>query len=270
MLGSSLDHTRIGSGEGHLNRRSRPSSSLSSSPTSPTGARCSRYGRPRLEYRALNDVEHAIRFQTKLIYNVLRFQEKRCSDLRDRIYSLLSISSDGARIEVDNRTSAAEVAYHLCFTGRPVCLCEGTNLDDIFDSLEQRVPWNIAMANMPALTWHAKLTTARNGSFCICGKQVRQHEHDRKLLNIGLEWIDKRVYCLNCLHYQTGIDRMIPHVILARRNPLDSLEVFYISDDKTVKVPAGMRLQSFDSDGDAVFSVPVGVYFRLVTEFPKY
>jgi hypothetical protein len=60
---------------------------------------------------------------------------------------------------------------------------------------------------------------------------------------------------------------MIPHVILARCNPLDSLEVFYISNDKTVKVPAGM---SFDSDGDAVFSVPVGVYFWLVTEFRKY
>jgi hypothetical protein len=162
-----------------------------------------RSGRPRLKYRALNDFEHAIRFQTKLIYNLLRFQEKRCSALRDRIYSMLSISSDSARIEVDYRTSAAEVAYHLCSTGRPLCLCEGTNLDDIFDILEQRVPWNIAMANMPALTWHAKLTTARNGSFCICGRQVRQHEHDRKILDIGLEWIDKRVYCLNCLHYQT-------------------------------------------------------------------
>jgi hypothetical protein len=34
ILGSSLDHTKIGSGEGHLDRRSRPSSSLSSSPTS--------------------------------------------------------------------------------------------------------------------------------------------------------------------------------------------------------------------------------------------
>jgi hypothetical protein len=47
-----------------------------------------RSGRPRLKYHALNDVEHAKRFQTKLIYNVMRFQGKRCSDIRDRIYSL--------------------------------------------------------------------------------------------------------------------------------------------------------------------------------------
>jgi hypothetical protein len=215
-------------------------------------------------YRAIFDVEKSRDLGHTLIENVMRFKHKRCSDLRDRIYSLLYISIDGARIKVNYDSSIAELVYALCLTYKPLCLCDAANLEIIFGILGQKVTWKHAMKNLPALTWHISSTTAYNGLCCDCGTKVKHHEHERELLAMGLELIDPRIYCLCCSHKP---NRKIPHLLLALRNTSDDVEVFRIAGKKILKMRMGIRLQSLDTAGNAVFSVPVAVYYETSVRY---
>jgi hypothetical protein len=212
------------------------------------------------QYRTIFDIQESRKVHNPLIDNVERFKDKRCSDPRDRIYSLLSISSDGARIKVDYDTSVAELVYALCITDRTPCLCDAKTLDSVFATLEQRDPWNLAMADQPPLKLHVFSTVTHHGRCPHCRTSFRQDEHERYLLKNGLEWTDKRVYCLSCSH---NPKRVIPHLVLARRNTLESVEVFYMAGGDLVKIPTGILLENMDADGNAVFSLSIPVYHEL-------
>jgi hypothetical protein len=136
----------------------------------------------RLRYRAIVDVQRSKDLSHTLTSNVIRFRHRRCSDLRDKIYSLLSISSDGARIKVDYDTSIAELAYTLYHTNNEkLCVCDIATLDTIFAILKQKLSRNLAMANLPPLTWHISPVTARNGWCHHCDTHSSQDGHKLNL-----------------------------------------------------------------------------------------
>jgi hypothetical protein len=58
-----------------------------------------------------------------LMVNLWHFRDKRCSDLRDAAYSLLYMSSDGGKLQVDYNCSLAELARNiLCLYPNMICL----------------------------------------------------------------------------------------------------------------------------------------------------
>ncbi|KAH7077897.1 heterokaryon incompatibility protein-domain-containing protein, partial [Paraphoma chrysanthemicola] len=74
------------------------------------------------EYKALYDIRERTIGRT-LGQNLGLHLEKACADPRDRVYSLLSISTDGASFEVDYNISTPELAKRVCRTLSNGCPC---------------------------------------------------------------------------------------------------------------------------------------------------
>jgi hypothetical protein len=61
---------------------------------------------------------------TRLIENIEVFRQKKCSDARDRVFSLLTVSGDGAELIVDYESSLLELARSvLRLSGADICIC---------------------------------------------------------------------------------------------------------------------------------------------------
>jgi hypothetical protein len=73
-------------------------------------------------YRSTNFRKPA---RTSLLTTLDQFKNKKCADPRDRIYSLLSLCSEGASsIPVDYNIDLDQLAYHvLCSHPGPLCFC---------------------------------------------------------------------------------------------------------------------------------------------------
>lgn len=66
---------------------------------------------------------HTTARRSTLIENIARFRRKGCSDARDRVFSLLSISRDGGRYTVDYGSSTLELARSVLKLGdNEICL----------------------------------------------------------------------------------------------------------------------------------------------------
>ncbi|KAH7381191.1 heterokaryon incompatibility protein-domain-containing protein, partial [Phaeosphaeria sp. MPI-PUGE-AT-0046c] len=69
-----------------------------------------------LSYLATRTLTLSPRVLSSLIENLETFRNKQCADIRDRVYSLLSVSRDGERIAVDYRSGPAKLARRVLHT----------------------------------------------------------------------------------------------------------------------------------------------------------
>jgi hypothetical protein len=61
----------------------------------------------------------------------------------------------------------------------------------------------------------------------------------------------------------------MPRIMLARQKASKNVELFCIADDYLHTMPTGTRLQSLDTAGNALFSMPVEIYYQSV-EYSSY
>jgi hypothetical protein len=211
-------------------------------------------------YRALFDVQKSKDLSHTLIDNFMRFKDRRCSDLRDRVYSLLSVSSDGARITVDYGASVTDLALSLHPPYNPLCVCDVATLETVCEILGGGLSWS----NLPDFTWHVSATLPRNHEYHCCKTGMRAIDRDRKfLVDLGLKWPEERVYCLQCPH---SLRRVMDHIILGHSNTSDDVEVFCIAQGRLRRAPKCMKLQSLDTAGNAVFSAPVVMMYEKIAD----
>ncbi|KAH7078935.1 heterokaryon incompatibility protein-domain-containing protein [Paraphoma chrysanthemicola] len=86
-----------------------------------------------VQYKPLYDIHRRSESRT-LVENVLHYHDKMCLDSRDKIFSLLSISSDRDQFNVDYNISGFELAKAMCARLNHICMCDTGALRSIFKS----------------------------------------------------------------------------------------------------------------------------------------
>jgi hypothetical protein len=61
----------------------------------------------------------------------------------------------------------------------------------------------------------------------------------------------------------------MPHIILGRRNGSENAEMLCIQNEKLMKAPRDLTVQSCSTFGDAVFNAPVQVIHDLIAGFSR-
>jgi hypothetical protein len=84
-------------------------------------------------YKPLSKLVHDARKQSSsftLMQNLWEYRGKQCADPRDLAFSLISLSSDGARLQVDYDCSLAEIARSILrlHEAQRLCLCKSDAL----------------------------------------------------------------------------------------------------------------------------------------------
>jgi ribosomal protein S27AE len=138
---------------------------------------------------------------SRLITNIELFRHKNCENIRDRVYSLLSISCDGSQLPVDYDCSLAELALSVirinkdgvCFEGVLLALQAICLEQDILD-VDACVPLIVPLI-ATQISELLRFTT----NCPRCGEGIRFAQHE--VLGLSVSDPSKSRYaCLRCDH----------------------------------------------------------------------
>lgn len=119
-----------------------------------------------------------------LIENLWRFRGKRCSDLRDAAYSLLSISSDGDKLRVDYTCSLAELARNVMrLYEQTICLHTTAIIIQVLRLDQVNLKINI---DLPFIEMSSSVTPPSFDHCRNCG------------LNLRIYSLSQSIFCLRC------------------------------------------------------------------------
>jgi hypothetical protein len=148
-----------------------------------------------LDYFAENSSN--VVMSASLITNLELFRHKQCSDIRDRIYSLLSVSSDGSQLPVNYDCSIVDIIRSVIgINKRGVCfqsilfVLQAVQLDGNFSYLDACVPL-IAMRGSEMLRYPATCHQ--------CGEDISTIRHKVSASALSRS----RYVCLHCNHFGT-------------------------------------------------------------------
>ncbi|KAH7088446.1 heterokaryon incompatibility protein-domain-containing protein [Paraphoma chrysanthemicola] len=139
------------------------------------------------EYKALYDIRERYMART-LVENILLYHEKECADARDKVYSLLSISTDGVKIEADYNISTSELAKSVCRTLAKRCPCYNSSLWDALIAMTRD-----SMDDVLIFSFVASPSKMFDGACGRCAVPIG----DRSLIN-GYKVHGGDIYCLEC------------------------------------------------------------------------
>lgn len=135
----------------------------------------------------------SLRASSSLIENVEMFCDKECADIRDRIYSLISVSGDGSKIAVDYRCGPAKLAQGVFHTMKEDFCLKRVAL--VFKTLQVERNLSTDEKMLPLISIDRGATLATGCCCSRCGRRIMAPIEDDIVL-----WQTARYVCLCCQH----------------------------------------------------------------------
>lgn len=210
----------------------------------------------RLQYKKTFDAEERI-VSSSLIDNLFRFERKECSNPRDQIYSLLSISRNGPVINVRYEISTFDLAKTVCGTIKRLCLCIERHFDWIFSVLGVN---RYDMGLLMELSMYPPRMESGSCDRCSAVVDAESLREDYCLDNACF-------YCLACSH---SADISYGHILLVRKHHTgdqNSWHIFWLVRGTITRLDEGIALRTMGADGSVTFDVTSSCFFRLAEPY---
>ncbi|KAH7078234.1 heterokaryon incompatibility protein-domain-containing protein [Paraphoma chrysanthemicola] len=198
-----------------------------------------------------------------LIENLARFRSKKCLDPRDRVFSLLGISSDGDRFPVDYDMSVLELCHILCASLESLCICTADSVRVIFESLDIACDRGKTSLDDPILILHVDRSSTGIHDKCeLCGSYIHTATFGQQY---DLETC--LFYCLKCGHDSNPPDF---HIVLAQElgdsDQPRSFHLVLLRNDGRVQDHDSELTFWMDDQGNPTFEFSLSLYLFIAEE----
>jgi hypothetical protein len=208
-------------------------------------------------YNGLRKVQGKRDTTLTILDNLEKHHSKQCSDPRDKVYSLLSISRDGHLFTVDYRTSAFRLAKIVTARRGNICLCADKDVETIVNAMKLSQGATRQFKHEPF--FELRVSPRKKQTGCDnCNLRIDENVVDKNSTSDS-SW----VYCLNCSHTRT----VRPWHIIVTRTSDPSISFVNLQDGAREQyVAIGMSLERLNHKGNAVFHVSLSRFQMLTQE----